>query len=79
MEAQAIHAEGDRIVDAFMREALPGTGDETRRRAGELVVMTLTAVGKQFSETTRTAADTAAYADAMSDMFCAYLREIVQA
>lgn len=79
LEVQTIHAEGDRIVDAFMRDALPRTGDETRRRACELIVMTLTAVGKEFSETARTAADTAAYADAMSDMFCAYLSEIAQA
>lgn len=79
LQAQAIHAEGDRIVDAFMQDALPGTGDETRRRAGELVVMTLTAVGKQLSEAARTAADTDAYADAMSDMFCAYLSELAQA
>jgi hypothetical protein len=30
-------------------------------------------VGKQFSEDPRTPAEIEAYADAMADMFCAYL------
>jgi hypothetical protein len=30
-------------------------------------------VGKRFSETPRTPAEIEAYADAMADMFCAYL------
>jgi len=35
--------------------------------------MTLSTVGKQFSETPRSYAEIDAYADAMADMFCAYL------
>ena len=35
---------------------------------------TLGAVGKQFSESSRTAAEVEAYVEAMADMFCAYLR-----
>ncbi|MGC4024439.1 MAG: TetR family transcriptional regulator [Mesorhizobium sp.] len=75
-EAQEIHKEGDRIVDAFMHEALPNVSEKVRLLAGELITMTLTAVGKEFSETVRTDAETVAYADAMSDMLCAYLREV---
>jgi hypothetical protein len=41
--------------------------------AGDLITTTLSAVGKQFSETPRTSAEITAYADAMADMFCAYL------
>ena len=48
-----------------------------RRRApwpGDLITTTLSTVGKHFSETPRTPAEIEAYADAMADMFCAYLK-----
>jgi len=41
---------GERTVAAFMREALPAASDATRTLAGELITTTLSAVGKQFSE-----------------------------
>jgi hypothetical protein len=44
--------------------------------AGDLITSTLRAVGKHFSESPRTPAEIEAYADAMADMFCAYLRGI---
>jgi hypothetical protein len=56
-----------------MREALPKASDATRAMAGALITTTLSAVGKQFSETRRTEAEIEAYAVAMADMFCAYL------
>ncbi|MES2055970.1 MAG: TetR family transcriptional regulator, partial [Pseudomonadota bacterium] len=75
-EAQAVRATGDRIIQAFMREALPGASDANRALAGDLIGTTLAKVGKQFSESPRTAAEIATYADAMADMFCAYLRDL---
>ncbi len=75
-EAQEIHAEGDRIVDTFMREDLSEVQDAARQVAGELTIMTMTAVGKGLSETPRTAAEIDVYANAMSDMFCGYLRDL---
>jgi hypothetical protein len=42
--------------------------------AGDLITTTLGKVGKHFSERPRTPAEVEAYADAMADMFCAYLR-----
>jgi hypothetical protein len=33
-------------------------------------------VGKRFSQTHRTLAEIEAYAEAMADMFCAYLRSL---
>jgi hypothetical protein len=42
--------------------------------AGDLITTTLSAVGKNFSESLRTPAEIEAYADAMADMFCAYLK-----
>jgi Tetracyclin repressor-like, C-terminal domain len=59
-----------------MREALPRTSEATRALAGDLITTTLSAVGKHFSESPRTLAEIAAYADAMADMFCVYLRSL---
>jgi AcrR family transcriptional regulator len=74
-EAQETRAAGKRAVQAFMREVLPKASEATRAIAGELIMTTLTAVGKQFSERPRTPAEIKAYADAMADMFCAYLKD----
>ena len=73
-EAQEARASGERSVEVFMQQALPEASDSIRARAGDLITMTLSAVGKQFSESPRTPAEIEAYADAMADMFCAYLR-----
>jgi AcrR family transcriptional regulator len=72
-EAQEARASGERTVQVFMREALPGASEAARRLAGDLITTTLSEVGKQFSESPRTPAEIEAYADAMADMFCAYL------
>lgn len=73
-EAQAARASGDRTIQLFLQEALPNAAQATRELAGDLVMTTLSTVGKQFSELPRTPAEIEAYADAMADMFCAYLR-----
>lgn len=75
-EAQEVRAAGDRIFDAFMREVLPGTTDAMRDLAGDLITTTLSSVGKSFSERSRTPVEIKAHADAMADMFCAYLQGI---
>ena len=72
-EAQEVRASGDRIVQAFMREMLPRASKAKRALAGDLITTTLSTVGKDFSESPRTTAQIKAYADAMADMFCAYL------
>jgi AcrR family transcriptional regulator len=72
-EAQAARAASRRAMQAFLRAALPKAAPATRALAGELISTTLSAVGKRFSETSRSNAAIAAYADAMADMFCAYL------
>ena len=73
-EAREARASGDRTMQAFMREALPKASEATRALAGELITTTLSKVGKQFSENPRTPAEIETYAEAMADMFCAYLR-----
>lgn len=75
-EAQEARASGARTVVLFMREVLPDASDAVRALAGELITTTLGAVGKDFSETPKTSAEIEAYAGAMADMFCAYLRAL---
>jgi AcrR family transcriptional regulator len=72
-EAQEARASGNHIVEVFMQEALPGVSEAARALAGDLITTTLSAVGKQFSESPRTPAEIEAYAGAMADMFCVYL------
>jgi AcrR family transcriptional regulator len=72
-EAKAAKASGERTIQAFMKEALPKASAATRAMAGDLIKETLSAVGKQFSESPRKPAEIASYSEAMADMFCAYL------
>ena len=75
-EAREVREASDDVVDAFMREVLPAATRATRHLAGELIKTTLSAVGKEFSETPRTAREITRQADAMADMFCAYLTNL---
>ena len=75
-EAQEARASGYRTVQVFMQEVLPKASEATRALASDLITTTLSAVGKQFSESPRTAAEIEAYAEAMADMFCAYLEDL---
>jgi AcrR family transcriptional regulator len=75
-EAQAAKASGKGIMQAFMREALPAASEATRTLAGDLIKTTLSTVGKRFSETPRSPAEIEVFADAMADMFCAYLERL---
>jgi AcrR family transcriptional regulator len=77
-QAREARAAGDRTVQVFMQEALPEASEATRALVGNLITTTLSAVGKHFSETPRTSAEIEAYAEAMADMFCAYLRALEQ-
>jgi AcrR family transcriptional regulator len=72
-EAQDVRVSGSRIVEVFMQEALPEASEPARALAGDLITSTLSAVGKRFSENPRSPAEIEAYADAMADMFSAYL------
>jgi AcrR family transcriptional regulator len=72
-EAKEARASGKSTVRVFMKQVLPKASEATRALAGDLITTTLSTVGKHFSETRRTPAEIKAYADAMADMFCAYL------
>jgi len=75
-EAQEVRAAGDESVRVFMTQALPAASDATREMAGELIVRTLSTVGKDFSESPRTAAEIEAWADSLADMLCAYIESL---
>jgi AcrR family transcriptional regulator len=75
-EAKEARASGARTIQAFMQEALPKASKATRALAADLIGTTLSTVGKRFSESPHTHAEIEAFAEAMADMFCAYLRDI---
>jgi AcrR family transcriptional regulator len=75
-EAQTARTAGDRAFEIFMREALPKSSEQIREIAGDLITTTFSEAGKHFSKTPRTSAEIETYANAMSDMFCAYLKDI---
>lgn len=72
-EAHEARTTGQQTIERFMQAVLPHASDATRALAGALITDTLSAVGKQYSETPRTPAEIAVYADAMADMFGGYL------
>ncbi|NOK00652.1 MULTISPECIES: TetR family transcriptional regulator [unclassified Myxococcus] len=75
-EARAVRASSKATFEAFMREVLPATPKPARMLAGDLIMTTLSSVGKSFSESPRTPAEIATYSDALADMLCAYLKTL---
>jgi AcrR family transcriptional regulator len=73
-EAQETRVSGGRTMHVFMQELLPTASEATRALAGDLITTTLSLVAKHFSETPRTPSQIETYAEAMADMFCAYLK-----
>ncbi|NDL66095.1 TetR/AcrR family transcriptional regulator [Acerihabitans arboris] len=75
-EAHEAQAAIDQAVQTFMQEVLPNASIATRALASDLIMTTLSTVGKHFSTSPRTFAEIKTYSDAMADMFCAYLEGI---
>lgn len=78
-EARATSASTEHAGVMFMQHALPNCSAAIRKQAGNLLTTTLGAVGKRFSQSPRTAAEIDAFADAVADMFCAYLEHLARA
>lgn len=76
-EAIEARAAGEQVFDRFIREALPHADAPTLSLAADLIRTTLSRVGAAFSATPRTAAEIAAYSDALADMLCAYLGTLI--
>jgi AcrR family transcriptional regulator len=75
-EAQEARQSCDRIIAEFIAEALPDASDAVRGLAGDLLITTMSMVGKEFSGTPRSEDEIESYAGAMADMFCAYLESL---
>lgn len=75
-QAQAVRESGDRLFQAFIEQVLPDASSSSQALACDLIGTTLGEVGKRFSETPRSDAEIHAYAEAMADMFSAYLRSL---
>lgn len=75
-EAVEVRAAGQQAFETFMRELLPQVPEPTRALACDLILTTLSSVGKDFSGSPRTAAEIAIYADGMADMFRAYVNAL---
>jgi hypothetical protein len=56
-----------------MKELLPRASEVVRTQACDLILATLSSVGKDFSLSPRTDAEITARAEGMADMFSAYL------
>lgn len=72
-EAKAVEAEWDSFFEPFMKEVLPTVSAASRALASDLISATLSTVAKDYSESPRSPAAISVYADAMADMFCAYI------
>ncbi|MCJ2074006.1 TetR family transcriptional regulator [Methylobacterium sp. J-030] len=77
-EAEEPRAAGTRAIQAFLREAVPDLTEPACRIAGDLIAMTLSAVGEAISERALRDDQIAAYADGMADMLSAYLSGLAQ-
>jgi AcrR family transcriptional regulator len=77
-EAHEAKAVAGRIMKVFMAEVLPDVAPAKRHIAGELVMTTLSVVGKQLSETPRSGTSFKTYAHGLADMLCAYLISLGQ-
>jgi AcrR family transcriptional regulator len=75
-EAQEVRASSQAMIESFLRGALPASTPAVRTLAGDVIVTTLSAVGKRFSEAPRTLAEIDTYAGALADMLCAYLESL---
>jgi hypothetical protein len=75
-EASEHRQSGMKTLLTFLGEAVPSVTGENRRRAADVIAMTMSAVGERVSEEGRSAPDVEAYAQAVSDMFCVYLESL---
>ena len=77
-EADAARATGSKVIRQFMAEVLPDADGASVTVAADLIEATLTQVGSAFSDVPRSDAEISVFADAMADMFCAYLERLMR-
>jgi AcrR family transcriptional regulator len=72
-EARKAKAAGRRIFTDFLMHALPSATYDKRTLVVDVVTLTLSGVGKDFSARARSAAEIASFSDGLADMLCSYL------
>lgn len=72
-EACEARAAGRQIFAGFMFQLLPEVSEATRTAACDLLLTTLSSVGKDFSASPHTEGAITRYADGLADMFSAYV------
>jgi AcrR family transcriptional regulator len=77
-ETQEHRKNGRRRTLTFMREVLPGVPVSERAFASDLVMTTMSAIGKKVSEQAYSRNEVDRWATATGDMFCAYLQQLSQ-
>jgi AcrR family transcriptional regulator len=75
-ETQEHRKNGRRRTLTFMREVLPGVPVRERAFASDLVMTTMSAIGKKVSEQGYARTEVERWATATGDMFCAYLQQL---
>jgi len=77
-EAILARTEGSMAFRTFTMKMLPDVAEETQAMVAELIEMTLSQVGKAFSEEPRSNEEIAAFSDGLADMLCAYLSTLAK-
>jgi AcrR family transcriptional regulator len=72
-ETLAHRKKGNRLMIAFLTEALPRTSVRERAFAADIIGTIMSAVGKRISEQNRPKSEIDAFADITADMVCAFL------
>jgi AcrR family transcriptional regulator len=77
-ETREHREKGKRTSASFIKEVLPNAPVAKRELAADVMMTTMSAVGKAISERARSRAEVDGFADATGDMFCAYLDFLVE-
>ncbi|MEO7730745.1 MAG: TetR family transcriptional regulator [Kofleriaceae bacterium] len=76
-ESSARRRRSNRLVQSFVAAAAPRATPRQRRFAAELILATMTSLGKQVSERGLARAEVDAWASAAADMLSAYLAQLI--
>jgi AcrR family transcriptional regulator len=69
--------EGRERSQRFMAEVLPNASPKERRFVADVVMTTMSVIGKKVSEQSRSRAEVEAWASGVGEMLCAYLSSLV--
>jgi AcrR family transcriptional regulator len=75
-ETREQRKKGRQSASLFMKGAIPDATVAVRRLAADVVMTTMSTVGKAISERTGSRAEVDAFAHATGDMLCAYLEKL---